>query len=329
MFNILYVDDEPHLLNIAKLYLEKKLRYTVTTAISAGVAIEILSGKGFDAIISDYQMPGMNGIEFLKQIRSSGDDIPFIIFTGRGREEIVIEALNEGADFYLQKGGDFNAQFAELSHKVHQAVHRRQADRKIRDHERLESDIINFLPDATFAIDTGGHVIIWNRAIEEMTGVPARDMLGKGNYEYSLPFYGERRPILVDLVSLPDEDLKKEWYSVITREGNILIAETTLPRPLGKSMVLLGKASHLFNEEGEIIGAIESIRDISERAQAEQALKESEVKYRTLSGNIPGMIYRARPDWSVEFILNPERVCGYAAGDFTSETVSWLNLIHP
>jgi len=72
-------------------------------------------------------MPGMDGIEFLKQIRSSGNSIPFIIFTGRGREEVVIEAINSGADFYLQKGGDPNSQFAELSHKVKIAVERKRA----------------------------------------------------------------------------------------------------------------------------------------------------------------------------------------------------------
>jgi PAS domain S-box-containing protein len=81
----------------------------------------------YDAIISDYQMPEMDGIKFLKQIRSSGNSIPFILFTGRGREEVVIEAINSGADFYLQKGGDPNAQFAELSYKLKIAVERKRA----------------------------------------------------------------------------------------------------------------------------------------------------------------------------------------------------------
>ena len=118
-------------------------------------------------------MPVIDGIEFLKRVRASGNTVPFIIFTGRGREEIVIQALNEGADFYLQKGGEPVSQFAELGHKIQKAILQRRAEASVRDHERREADIINFLPDATFAIDTRGVVIAWNRAMERMTGVPA------------------------------------------------------------------------------------------------------------------------------------------------------------
>ena len=133
----------------------------------------------------------------------------------RGREEVVIQALNEGADFYLQKGGDLKAQFAELRHKIRQAVQQRQKEAIIRDHERREADIINFLPDATFAIDKSGHVIAWNRAIEEMTGIAASDILGKGDFEYAIPFYGSRRRILIDLILESDEIIRAQYAHII------------------------------------------------------------------------------------------------------------------
>ena len=159
MYNLLYVDDEDSLLDLTKLYMELSGEFSVDTATSAKEAIGMLVKRPYAAIISDYQMPDMDGIEFLKKVRTSGNTIPFILFTGRGREEIAIQALNEGADFYLQKGGEPKSQFTELAHQIRQAVQQRKAEISIRDLERREADIINFLPDATFAIDTKGVVI--------------------------------------------------------------------------------------------------------------------------------------------------------------------------
>ncbi|WP_321507692.1 PAS domain S-box protein [uncultured Methanoregula sp.] len=132
MISILYVDDEPGLLEIAQLFLEKAGDFSVDTSTSATESLDALKSRFYDAIISDYQMPGMDGIAFLKVVRERFGDIPFILFTGRGREEIVIEAINNGADFYLQKGGDPRSQFAELAHKIRQAVARRQTEGKLR-----------------------------------------------------------------------------------------------------------------------------------------------------------------------------------------------------
>jgi CheY-like chemotaxis protein len=103
MYRILYVDDEPDLLEIGKLFLEQSGQFSVDINTSAPAALALLDTKNYDAIISDYQMPSMNGIEFLKDVRIRGNTIPFIIFTGRGREEIVIQALNEGQTFISRR----------------------------------------------------------------------------------------------------------------------------------------------------------------------------------------------------------------------------------
>jgi PAS domain S-box-containing protein len=293
MFSILYVDDEPGLLEIGKMFLEQGGRFSVETITSAAEALEILRTGHYDAIISDYQMPVMDGIEFLKHVRASGNTVPFIIFTGRGREEIVIQAFNEGADFYLQKGGEPVSQFAELGHKVQMAILQRRAEASVRDHERREADIINFLPDATFAIDTAGVVIAWNRAMERMTGVGSDKVLGKGDYEYALPFYHERRPLLINLV-LDNNPAIAEKYPFVKREGKTLFSEITIPHfNDGRGAALWFTASPLYDTGGAIIGAIESIREITEWKRTEEALNESERRFRELADMLPQAVYEA------------------------------------
>lgn len=148
----------------------------------------------------------------------------------------------------------------------------KNAEEILRESQRHLSDIIEFLPDATFVIDQQGRVIAWNRAIEEMTGIKAEEMISKGDYEYALPFYGERRPILIDLTLEFDEEIEKK-YSNIRKKGDVIWAETDSFLK-GKNQSLWGKASPLYDCKGCIVGAIESVRDITERKQAEEELKK-------------------------------------------------------
>jgi PAS domain S-box-containing protein len=150
--------------------------------------------------------------------------------------------------------------------------------------QRRLADIIDFLPDATLVIDDQGKVIAWNHAIEEMTGVPAREMLGKGNYEYSIPFYGERRPILIDLVHLSHSALENK-YAQIQWEGGILTGEAYTPSLKGEEHYLYATASALHDAQDNIVGAIETIRDITERKHVENQLRESNEKLRLIFEN--------------------------------------------
>jgi DNA-binding NtrC family response regulator len=147
---VLYVDDEELLLDICKKFLERSGELQIQTESSAKKALLKIQQESFDAIISDYQMPAMDGIEFLKQVRASGNSIPFIIFTGRGREEVAIEALKEGADFYLQKGGDPSAQFAELKNQIKQIVRQRKAESAVFENEQKYRALYESAYDAIF-----------------------------------------------------------------------------------------------------------------------------------------------------------------------------------
>ncbi|PWR73254.1 hypothetical protein DK846_05370 [Methanospirillum lacunae] len=186
-YRVLYVDDEPTLLEIGKLYLEQKWKFVVTTVQSANDALDFLILNQYDAIVSDYQMPGMDGIELLHEIRSRYSDLPFILFTGRGREEVVIKALNAGADFYLQKGGKPKVQFAELANQLKKAILKKKAedDRFIAEQALIESEekyhtIFDSSPYPIVTISCqNGYLQTVNTAFLNLCGCIKDEVIGK------------------------------------------------------------------------------------------------------------------------------------------------------
>ena len=165
---------------------------------------------------------------------------------------------------------------------------RKQSEDRLKESERFLADVIDFLPDATFVIDADGKVIAWNRTMEEMTGVAAVEMIGRGNYEYAMPFYGERRPILVDLALKPDSRYEGTYVST-ERHDTVLVGEAYMPALKGGQRYFHGTASILRDSAGNVVGAIESIRDITERRRMEEALRKREEELEHKSRNLEEM----------------------------------------
>ena len=140
--------------------------------------------------------------------------------------------------------------------------------------ERRLADIIDFFPDATFVIDREGRVIAWNFAMEKLTGIKAGEMLGKGNYEYALLFYGERRPIFIDLALKPQEEIEKK-YTHLQRQGGVLIGESYAPTLQGGGVYLMVTAAVLYDARDNVVGAIECIRDVTDRKRAQEELEKA------------------------------------------------------
>jgi signal transduction histidine kinase len=135
-------------------------------------------------------------------------------------------------------------------------------------------NILEFYPDATLVIDNEGMVLAWNKAMEDMTGVPAKDVIGKGDYEYALAFYGCRRPILIDLLGMPREQVEA-LYSEVSISNGKLEAMTEKVKLKGREMVLWGVTSKLYGPGGKAVGAIESIRDVTGQVRTERELKKA------------------------------------------------------
>jgi PAS domain S-box-containing protein len=486
------------MLDSFRLVLEKDPEFRVVPALSAKAALEMLKNAGYDAIVSDYEMPEIDGIQFLKIVREKYPRLPFIIFTGKGREEIVIESLNNGADYYVRKGGDPRALFAELGSKIRHAVELRESQVKVartsrlylvlsrineaivRIHDRrtlmeeackiavqeggfiqawigfedpgtcrvtamvasgtldgfftnvressepfpegdglaitavrrgkpsisndiladplmktwapearacgyraaasfplttcrksrgamtffsqepdffteteiallhelcedisfafetidmeasqgrilseLEQsrrqlvNIINFLPEPTFAIDRSGTIIIWNQAMELLTGVGAEQVLGKGKFEHSLHILGTRKPALLDLLAEPDEILAVHGYTSVIRNHRTVKAEAKARNIRGAPAMLRLTASPLYDEKGQLAGAIESVQNITRIKKAEEEILENREKYRLLLEHVSDsvVVYGIEGDRPAIFIEVNDRACqmlGYA-----------------
>jgi PAS domain S-box-containing protein len=192
--------------------------------------------------------------------------------TSRTELKHALDALQECYEELESRVAGRTSELISLNKELEREI----AERKVAERELIESrrrlaDIINFLPDATLVINREGRVIAWNKAIEEMTGINAEHILGKGDYEYSLHFYGSRRPMLIDLV-LDAGKIDEVEYDFVQRDQDTLTGEVFILSFKGGTY-LRAKARPLYDSQGNVVGAIESIRDVTERKQAEAEVR--------------------------------------------------------
>lgn len=257
--SVLYVDDEPALLELGKTFLEREGVFDVDTTHSSAEALTLLQKKEYDGIISDYQMPEMDGIALLKKIRSRHPDLPFILFTGKGREEIVIQAFDAGADYYVQKGGETRSQFRELSHKIILAVEKRHAVRALKESEERYRNVVEdqteficrFRPDGTH------HFV--NDAYCRHFGI-------EGENTISHRFTSQ----------IPEEDagIIRSHFASLTRDRPIGTMEHRAFFPDGSFRYHQWSDRAIFDENGTLVEYQSVGRDITDRKSAELKLEK-------------------------------------------------------
>jgi PAS domain S-box-containing protein len=259
---VLHVDDEPNFLKSAKQCLEMQGNFHVETTSSVEEAMKKMKKKTFDVVVADYVMPGKDGLEFLKELRDSGNNIPFIIFTGKGREEVAIRALNLGADRYFNKIGRPEAVYGELAHGIRRAVGERRAQMEVwRRKERLRA-ILASSPDAIIIIDLKANVIDCNEATLKLVGASSKkEIIGKSSFEFIAEKDRERA----------SKSLKRTFI-----QGTVKNREYTLMKTDGQEYQGELSASVLKDSSGNPIGFVGIVRDITERKKAEEALRKSE-----------------------------------------------------
>lgn len=160
---------------------------------------------------------------------------------------------------------------------VSEITEKHKYEKNLLESQRRLADVIDFLPDATFVLDLHSRVTAWNKAIEKMSKMKAKDVLGKGNYIYALPFYGKRRPVLADLVLQPKlwkQVNKTGGYAAISKEGDIFTTERFLENVGGKNIFVWAKAAPLYDSNGKLSGVVESVRDITKEKELDRAKTE-------------------------------------------------------
>lgn len=312
MSRVLLVDDEKDLLLVTQKFLEKELpKFNFHAVHTAYEAIETLEESHFDIIVSDYQMPGMDGLELLEWLRKQDNLTPFVMFTGRGREEVAIRALNLGADYYLRKSRDPESLYKELSHIIESVVEHRKTVEALKHSEREKALILSSTPD-NITFQNRELAISWaNEAAAISADLRPEELVGRFCFEV----WNQR--------SAPCPECP---VVQAIRTGEPHQGERTTPDKRVWSI----RGYPVRDEAGEIIGAVEVTREITAQKRAEGALLETEANYRTLvEHSLQGIL--VFQDGAIKF-ANPviEEISGYSLEELFQFTPSDLqNLIYP
>lgn len=182
-FHILHVDDKPDFSELTSIYLKRENdQFTVETAPTATEGMAKLADQQFDCIISDYDMPGCNGIEFLEQVRENNPQLPFILFTGKGTEEIASDAISAGVTDYLQKEAGTD-QYTVLANLVSNTIEHYRSVQRVEQRDQRLRDIVGRVTDALVEVDSDWQFTLVNHQAEDLYEMDQDYLLGRDFWE--------------------------------------------------------------------------------------------------------------------------------------------------
>lgn len=266
---VLLVDDDACFLKTSKQCLETQGHFQIDTASSVDEAMGKMEKAKYDVVVSDYQMPGKNGLQFLKELREKDNIVPFIIFTGRGREEIAIRALNLGAEGYFNKSGGPETVYGELAHGVLQVVGKRRAEYLFLKVEDKYRRLVETLREGIWVIGKDSRTTFVNPRMAEILGYDIEEMKGRHLFSF-MDEHGVE--IAKRLLERRKQGLKEQHdFEFLRKDGTRIYA--TL------------ETSPITDDNGNYSGALASVMDITESKKAEEELKLSEQRFRCLVEN--------------------------------------------
>ena len=301
---VLHVDDEPALLRVTKQCLELEGMFQVDSVSSVEEAMAKLEKERYDAVVSDYQMPGKDGLEFLKELRENGNRTPFIMFTGKGREEVAIRALNLGANQYLDKTGETETVYMELAHTITELAKTKKAEELLRLSEERYRNLFDNAKDVIVLFDLKGNVISANKGAEKY-GFNKSGMLGKNMLKFVSKRYWPR--LLKDVAQIALGKTAKGRIEIHTAKGD-KIAEY--------------RSNPIFSDN-RVVGIQTVLEDITEHEKAEEELRESEGRYDVLIESINDVFFAMDRDFRYTYWNKAsERLTGISAKDAIGKSLT-------
>jgi len=294
---VLHVDDEPDLAEVAGVYLEReKDAIDVETVTSAGDALDRLGrGPRIDCIVSDYDMPGMDGLALLDVVREEFPDLPFILFTGKGSEGIASEAISRGVTDYLRKQSGTD-QYAVLANRITNVVHRHRAEQEVQHSYRA----METAREGISLLDEQGTFLYVNPAYAETYGYDRAELVGE-HWEILYPeahveqVYGEILP------SVPDEGRWTGESIHQTADGEEIIVDHALAHTDTDAMICL-------------------VRDVTEAKNRQRDQWQFELFVDTVEEYA---IFTLDPEgYITSWNDGAERITGYDGSDILGEHVS-------
>jgi len=311
---VLLVDDELGLLKVAKQCLELQGPFHVDTANSVEEALNKLKEKEYDAVISDYQMPGKDGLEFLEMLRKNGNTIPFIMFTGKGREEVAVKAWSLGADHYVNKTGNPETVYCELAHCLRSTVEKHFAEAQMKETvQKLQTIYQNAVEGITY-VDPEENIVYANKAFADIIGYEQEQLAG------------------MNLRRFVDEE---SWAKIRTEtekhlKGKANRYELIFRRTDGTTRNVQISGSPLFDSDGGFAGTVGIVLDVTASKNAEETAKESEEKWHSLFEMAPDGMATTDMKGVITSVNSAFlRLTGYKREDIVGKRFTKLQTIKP
>jgi PAS domain S-box-containing protein len=311
------VDDDPGLLDLACRFLRSREDLLIDSCFSAIDAMAKMAENGYDVIVLDYELPAMDGIQFLREVKGRGDMTPVIIFTGKGREEVVIEALNAGADFYLQKGGDPRMSFLELLYMIREAAARNRSRLELEESERRFRESLEHIPLISYQLDREGKITFCNEHFLDMTGWTRGEMIAENWFDLFIPVRDRTRMKRAYQKGIREGiSSDRHFTPIITKDGEI-------------RHVLLSSIA-LRSREGEIEGVTFVGEDVTERERATEEMRSSEERLKIIFEYAPDAFFLNDPAGVfVDMNRAAEQIMGYRKEEMIGKNFLGMGIISP